>query len=277
MLELVRQAAHHGLRLRGARHLERRVGEATFRYYHLGRGPQVVVLLHGLGDTAVNWRWVARAIARGAEVVIPDLPGFGLSDLPPDRTCWNVQEYADAVHAFLAPWHDRRPLLVGNSMGGWVSSLLLVDRADQYGSAILINPGGAMVPDRDAALESFRSFVATATGPAILERLIHRPARHWRLIGPGLERQMRAPVVQDFLGTLEDGHLFLPERVGRLPDHCLLVWGEEDRFLPEGTADAWFGTFPGDIVRLPQVSHMAQVERPARIAELIRQHLRACG
>jgi pimeloyl-ACP methyl ester carboxylesterase len=119
--------------------------------------------------------------------------------------------------------------------------------------------------------------VATATGPAILERLIHRPARHWRLIGPGLERQMRAPVVQDFLGTLEDGHLFLPERVGRLPDHCLLVWGEEDRFLPEGTADAWFGTFPGDIVRLPQVSHKAQVERPARIAELIRQHLRACG
>lgn len=269
MLEFVRQAAHHGMRLRGMRHLERPLGDATFRYYRLGRGPQVVALIHGLGDTAVNWRWVARAIAGHAEVIIPDLPGFGHSDLPPGCTSWTPTAYADAVHAFLAPWHDRRPLLVGNSMGGWVASLLMADRADAYQSAILINPGGVALPEPELALQGFHTFISTADGTTLLHRLIHQPAAHWRLIGPGLERQMRAPVVQGFLGSLVDDHLLQPERVKTLPDHCVLVWGDEDRFLPLGTGDAWKACFPGPIVTLPQVSHMAQVERPDRIAALI--------
>jgi pimeloyl-ACP methyl ester carboxylesterase len=273
MLEFVRQATHHALRLRGFHHHERRIGQATFRYYRLGKGPQVVALLHGLGDTAVNWRWVARAIAHGAEVIIPDLPGFGHSDLPPDRTCWNPREYADAVHEFLAPWHDRKPLLVGNSMGGWLSCLLMIDRPQSYQSAIMINPGGVTLPEPEAALRGFHDFISTADGLAILAKLIHRPARHWRIIGPGLERQMRAPVVQGFLGSLEDDHLLPPERVKRIPDHCVLVWGEEDRFLPLGTGEAWMACFPGQVVRLPQVAHMAQVERPARIASLILDRL----
>jgi 2-hydroxymuconate-semialdehyde hydrolase len=273
MLEIVRHAAHHALRLRGVSHGESRVGQATFRYYHLGRGPRVVALIHGLGDSAVNWRWVAHAIAHGAEVVIPDLPGFGRSDLPAGRTCWNPVEYAEAVHAFLAPWHDRRPLLVGNSMGGWVSSLLMLDRPQHYHSAVMINPGGVTIPEPEAALRGFHDFLSTADGLAILDRLIHKPARHWRVIAPGLERQMRAPVVQGFLSGLDEGHMLPPDRVRQLPDHCVLVWGDEDRFLPIGTGEAWMDVFPGPIVRLPQVAHMAQIERPSRIASLILERL----
>jgi pimeloyl-ACP methyl ester carboxylesterase len=275
MLELVRQAAHQVLRLRGVSHRESRIGRATFRYYHLGQGPQVVALIHGLGDTAVNWRWVARAIAHGAEVVIPDLPGFGHSELPPDRTSWNPREYADAVHAFLAPWHERRPLLVGNSMGGWVSSLLMLDHPQYYQSAVMINPGGVAVPEPESALRGFHDFISTADGLTILAKLIHQPGRIWRLIGSGLERQMRAPVVQGFLHALDESHILSAEQVRRLPDHCVLVWGEEDRFLPVGTGPAWMEDFPGAIIKLPQVAHMAQVERPARVASLILECLHA--
>ncbi|MBC7541988.1 MAG: hypothetical protein H7338_04585, partial [Candidatus Sericytochromatia bacterium] len=61
--------------------------------------------------------------------------------------------------------------------------------------------------------------------------------------------------------------------LARLARHNVLIWGDEDRFLPLGTREAWFRDFPGSVIRLPQVAHMAQIERPARIAAIIRDQL----
>src|SRR5689334_17757516 len=41
-----------------------------------------VVLLHGLNDSYLTWKRVAPALALDRRVLMPDLPGYGLSDRP---------------------------------------------------------------------------------------------------------------------------------------------------------------------------------------------------
>ena len=47
-------------------------------------GGPPLVLLHGVGDNALDWRWVAPALARSHRVYAPDLPGAGESAKPED-------------------------------------------------------------------------------------------------------------------------------------------------------------------------------------------------
>ncbi|MDQ5811645.1 MAG: alpha/beta fold hydrolase, partial [Actinomycetota bacterium] len=57
------------------------VGGLPIRYLEAGAG-EPLVLLHALGESASDWRWVLPALARTHRVYAPDLPGFGGSAKP---------------------------------------------------------------------------------------------------------------------------------------------------------------------------------------------------
>ena len=61
------------------RHID--VGGLPTRYLTAGTGPPLV-LLHGVGDNALNWQWVLPALAGIHRVCAPDLPGSGGSAKP---------------------------------------------------------------------------------------------------------------------------------------------------------------------------------------------------
>jgi len=74
------------------------VGGHRVHYYAEGpsRGP-VVVLVHGLGGRADDWRELAPYFAKaGFRVYLPDLPGYGRSEQPPDFS-YSVSDEAGAV------------------------------------------------------------------------------------------------------------------------------------------------------------------------------------
>ncbi len=54
------------------------------RYLTAGDDGPPLVLLHGVGDNALDWRWVTPALARSHRVYAPDLPGAGESAKPED-------------------------------------------------------------------------------------------------------------------------------------------------------------------------------------------------
>jgi pimeloyl-ACP methyl ester carboxylesterase len=77
---------------------ERRSG--AVRYYAGGAG-EPVVLVHGLGGWAGNWRAVAPLLARSHRVLVPELPGHGGSAPLVGRDHRSLEPYADAVERFL--------------------------------------------------------------------------------------------------------------------------------------------------------------------------------
>jgi len=86
------------------------------RFLTAGEGSPLV-LLHGVGDNALDWRWVMPALARENRVYAPDLPGSGDSAKPAaDR--YSPAFFGRFVGAFLDALGAERAAVVGNSLGG---------------------------------------------------------------------------------------------------------------------------------------------------------------
>jgi len=81
-----------------------------------GRGP-TVVLVHGLGSRSEHWLPMARDLARDHRVVLVDLPGHGLSELPRPFT---LRAAAAMLDEALVDLGDEPVVLVGHSVGGLV-------------------------------------------------------------------------------------------------------------------------------------------------------------
>jgi pimeloyl-ACP methyl ester carboxylesterase len=87
----------------------------AIRYLEAGDGPPLV-LLHALGESALDWRWVMPALSRTHRVYGPDLPGFGDSDKP--AADYTPAFFGHFVAAFLDTLRVERAAVVGNSLGG---------------------------------------------------------------------------------------------------------------------------------------------------------------
>ena len=139
------QAEHEpaGFEVRRLRH-----GGTTLRYLVGGEGVggavPPVVLVHGLGGAASNWRAVAPALARRRRVIVPELPGHGGSGAFPDAATLDLtlDPYAEAVLAVLehedalpAPW-------VGHSLGGSVALRAAVRRPEAVTGLVLAAAAG---------------------------------------------------------------------------------------------------------------------------------------
>ena len=113
------------------------------RLHHLdeGSGDQTFVLVHGLGGSHLNWSPLVAPLAKRGRVLVPDLGGFGRTPPSPEGASVeaNLALLARFVRA-VAP--DRRVVLVGNSMGGYLSLRMAADHGALVRALVLVDPAG---------------------------------------------------------------------------------------------------------------------------------------
>jgi len=109
-----------------------------------------VVLLHGGSGSWTHWvRNIAPLRDAGWRVLVPDLPGFGDSDLP--AGCVDADDMPPHLHAGLGQLKPTGPVsLVGFSFGGMTAALWLAAHPLDAQHLVLVGaPGmGLTVPDR---------------------------------------------------------------------------------------------------------------------------------
>jgi pimeloyl-ACP methyl ester carboxylesterase len=94
------------------------------RYRVRGQG-QPVVLVHGFGEDHRVWDFQVAQLEQRFMLVLPDLPGSGTSELAEDVSMENL---AMAVHAILQEEKLTQVVMLGHSMGGYVTLAF----AEQY-------------------------------------------------------------------------------------------------------------------------------------------------
>lgn len=99
-----------------------------------------VVLLHGLGDSHLTWRAVARGLAADRRVLMPDLPGCGYSGRP--DASYTLAWQAHVVGEWLAQLHLDQVDVVGHSYGGGVAQMLLLECRPRIRRLALAASGG---------------------------------------------------------------------------------------------------------------------------------------
>ena len=97
-------------------------------YYKRGKG-KALVFLHGFGEDSSIWDEFTQAFSKN-KIIRIDLPGFGKSEAVENVS---IEYMADAVKAVLNELKIKSCILIGHSMGGYVSLVF----AKRYESTLI--------------------------------------------------------------------------------------------------------------------------------------------
>ena len=131
-------------------------------------GP-VLVLVHGLGGSLLNWAAVAPELARSCRVLALDLAGFGRTRGGERPT--SVHANQQLLHRFLTEVAGVPAVLVGNSMGGLITVLQAAAHPETVAAAVLIDPALSVGPRHrpDPLVTAlFAAYAMPAVGRAML-------------------------------------------------------------------------------------------------------------
>lgn len=201
------------------------------RYIDKGSGPPLVCL-HGLGAALSGDQWLVTidALSSVAHVYCPDMPGYGLSDLPPDGYSFDM--FVETVKGFCDALGLDQVDVTGQSMGGWTAALYAYYHPERVRRVILIGNAGLNPPLpgagrpfelmdraqlRNSLNREWTNFVSiTETQIDELERRMQRPGRHeaYRAL---------AAVIQDDANRQKYS---LRDKLPLMQQPILVVWGD---------------------------------------------------
>ncbi len=250
------------------------------RYLAAGEGPPLV-LLHALGESALDWRWVLPDLASNHHVYAPDLPGFGDSAKP--AADYSPAFFARFAGAFLDALEVEHAAVAGNSLGGLAALRLALSEPSRVTALVLVDSAGLgrevnpalrlpALPGHGELAVFWGKTPPGAAGRAWLRvpLLFARPERvppEWlqeqhRLAQlPGfLEAVVAALRAQIDIGGQRE---VLLDRLPRLQMPTLIVWGASDRVFPKSQArEAVARLEQGSLELIPDCGHLPHVERP---------------
>lgn len=97
-----------------------------YRIY--GEGQKTIVLVHGFGEDGTVWEHQIKVLEEKYVVVVPDLPGSGVSavnlqeeDPSIEESLSNLSFYANMLNALLEHLEIENCIVFGHSMGGYIT------------------------------------------------------------------------------------------------------------------------------------------------------------
>lgn len=234
-----------------------------------GTGPETVVLLHGFGGDAENWRFVMTDLAQERTVVAVDLPGHGGSTKNVgDGT---VDELVDDVSAAIQGLGITRTHVVGHSLGGLVASRLADRDPERVASLVLIAPAGVGGAINTTFLDGFIAASSRREVKAVLRLLFAREDLVSRQLVEEVLRYKRLEGVPEALTAIRDATLLAPQTNALSTDvPVLLLWGAQDEVIePPAPLDASSSARSETV----QSGHSPHVEQPAVVREIITEFL----
>jgi pimeloyl-ACP methyl ester carboxylesterase len=253
------------------------------RYYVGGAGPPIV-LVHGLGGMASNWRLVAPELARERRVLVPDLPGHGGS--APLAGAESLDPFADAVLAIVAaegavpaPW-------VGHSLGGLVGMRAAARRPDAVAGLVLAAAAGISSATRIG--EATVTVLGAVQPGRVLGRRAHRVSRSrfgrtlafgwWGVADPaGFDPAMAEAFLlgpPQHTDTVSAGRALVATdprtELGRVHCPCLCLWGARDNWVPLQDGMEYARRLRAPLRTIADCGHLLIGERPAAVVHAIR-------
>jgi epoxide hydrolase A/B len=276
-------------------------------------GDPVVVLLHGFPELGYSWRHqVAPLAAAGYRVLVPDLRGFGASDVPGDVAAYSIDALGRDVTGLLDAAGVERGVVIGHDWGAdvaWKTAWMHPDRiAAVAGLSVPFVPRAPAPPVqimREHVGEDF--YIVWFQEPGVAEQALSRDVRRtiattrvwdpaWAADGsedppvpPFMTEADLAVYVEAFERTGFSGGLAYYRNIDRnweltaelegrrIEQPALFITGERDpvrQFMPAEAMNGWVTDLRAQVV-VPGAGHWVNQEAPEEVNRALLEWLGA--
>jgi pimeloyl-ACP methyl ester carboxylesterase len=260
------------------------VRDTRVNYCEMGEAGTPIVFVHGLAGCWQNFLENIPHFARDHRVIALDLPGFGDSPMPPWEI--SIEHYGGLVDEFCRALNLHSCVLVGNSMGGFISAEVAIAQPEWVERLMLVSAAGmSHVHMRREPAEALARLM-TAASP-LLFRIRERGWRRWRIRSAVFRNVFDAPhrlrpeLLWEFANGAMEAPAFLPalgaligydihDRLERVHVPSLIVWGRDDRVIPAADALSYQRHLAdSELVIFDRCGHVPMAERPVRFNRLL--------
>jgi pimeloyl-ACP methyl ester carboxylesterase len=261
---------------------------ADVHYTDAGCG-EVLVMVHGFASSLQTWDALATDLRRSYRVICLDLPPFGVTgplfDEQGRTLTIDTPVYRRFFDAFMDALGIERATLLGNSLGGMIAWDYAARHPRRIDKLVLIDAAGFPM--------KLPLYIA------LFKRRLVRWSSPWLLPEPVIRSAVRSvygdsskidePTFRRYIdffhghGTREAIGKMVPtfdfdaiERGGllRLQQSTLILWGEEDSWIPLRHAQEFGRAIPhARLITYPGLGHVPMEENPVRVAADIREFL----
>ncbi|KAB1978925.1 alpha/beta fold hydrolase [Streptomyces triticiradicis] len=231
-------------------------------------GGTPVVFVHGLADSWWSFEPLLRRLPASLHGYAPTQRGHGDAGRPPEG--YTPDDFAADLVAFLDVVGISRAVLVGASSGGVPARIVAGSHPDRIAGLVLLGVPGTLA-DKPAvtrvvkAVETLSDPVPRAFVEDFLAGTVARPIARG-FVETMIEENLKLPayVWKDTVRGLLDTDLRATLAGILVP--ALVVWGEQDEFLPREDQRTILDAVHGaDFLAYPGTGHCVHWEQPERV------------
>src|SRR5215217_6850669 len=250
----------------------------------LGEGPPVV-LVHGTPFSSYVWRGIAPGLAENYRVHVFDLLGYGASEKHEGQ---DVSIYAQGklLARLLNHWGLESPMIVGHDFGGAITMRAHLLEGCDFARIVLVDtvsatPWGSpfyrLVQDYPGVFRQIPAYMHRAMIAAYIRDATYRPMTDEETlpyIAPWLGEEGQAAFYRQIAQNDQRDTAEAELLYGRVERPVLILWGEEDRWLPLEVGEKLNSSIPGSrLETIPECSHLAQEDAPEAVLAHLNEFL----
>jgi 3-oxoadipate enol-lactonase len=236
-----------------------------------------VLFLHAFPLQAAMWDYQVEALEGTHRCIAVDLPGFGQSEPPTAPDDASMHGWADLVTGVLDQLGVVTATVVGASMGGYVAMALLRHHRERVGQLVL---AGSRARSDDPGVAQRRSSQQAQLREGTEVSVLAKATVEGLLSSASMSRGDLVEYVHALAeGADPGGWIAALEAMKDRPDSMLLlrqaqvralvVVGELDRITPIADAMSVRSLLRGELVVVPNVGHLPNVEDPLAFNEAL--------
>jgi pimeloyl-ACP methyl ester carboxylesterase len=245
-------------------------------YRDEGNG-QPLLLVHAFPMNAAMWEPQITALSPRCRVIAPDLRGFGAT--APGAGAFSLEQHADDLAALLDHLRIDKAIVVGQSMGGYISFALLRRHRERVGGLILADTRAGADSEEAKQGRETNARLAEEQGPgAIADQMLPK------LLAPAAAPALRDQVRRIIEANHRAGIAAALRAMAGRPDSTpllatidvptLIIVGAEDALTPPSEANAMYDAIAGSqIVEIPGAAHLSNLDAPEQFNAALEEFL----
>lgn len=269
-----------------------KVNGADVHYWTYGdKTKPTLLMIHGFTGSHEGFQYLTPRLANKFFMIIPDLPGFGISPL--NTTDFTIDALAANVNDFVKSLKlKNKPYVVSHSMGGLVAASMLAQAPQLYGAkTVFISPVAERVKLLDARkpgviIGSAQYLVGVRAGK-FGEKIVgseRLSGLATSVIATTKDTELRKSIHAHHIKNLQyissiDYYYQLHKNINtlgaidyapRLQDFNIsVVSGDNDNVTPLAGQKRLAEAIGADLTIIPGVGHLAHYEKPDAIVDVI--------